>query len=214
MNGRVSFSTIAVSIALVAGLFLFSGQAMADRTVKATASYVDRAELEAVRRDLEKIDAYATEGIYGSASVIVGRDIRARDIYRAYIEKAAQLSSNLITIRPKLEAQDETLSLQQLGALAQRLSAQNSQFRDSFKHGESKFQTYRLIETAVINFEDAINYWRLSNRFRKTYKGSARERIEDDEILKIKLQTAMNAIDELKVIMQTRDKLTRDLEEY
>lgn len=186
---------------------------MADKTVKAAASYADRAELEAVRRDLEKIDAYASEGIYDNASVIVGRDIRARDIYRAYIEKAADISGSLISIRPRLEMQDETLTLQQLGALSQRLSAQNSRFRDGFKHGENKFHTYRLIETAVTNFEDAINYWRLSNHYRKTYRGAARERIEDDEILKIKLQMAMNAIDELKVILQAREKLNRDLEE-
>jgi hypothetical protein len=213
MSKQTVSTIFSASIAALAGIFLFSGWAMAEQTVHATARYADQSELDEVRRDLEKIDGYASEGIYGSASVIVGRDIRARDVYRAYLDKAARISSDLLAVRPKLASQNETLTLQQLGALAQRLTVENAQFRDDFQHGENRFQTYRLIETAITSFEDAIHYWRLSNHFRKTYRGSARERAEDDEVLKFKLQKAMNAIDELKSILETREKLKQDLEE-
>jgi hypothetical protein len=213
MNKQTVSTILGASIAVLAGMILFSGWAMAQQTMHAAARYADQSELDEVRRDLEKIDGYASEGIYGSASVIVGRDIRARDIYRAYLDKAARISGDLVAVRPKLATQDETLTLQQLAALAQRLSVENSQFRDGFQHGENRFQTYRLIETAISSFEDAVNYWRLSNHFRKTYRGSARERAEDDEVLIIKVQTAMNAIDELKSILETREKLKQDLEE-
>jgi hypothetical protein len=59
--------------------------------------------------------------------------------------------------------------------------------------------------------EDAIHYWRLSNHYRRFFRGSSKEHAEDDEILKIKLQTALNTIDELKAIMDTREALGKTL---
>jgi hypothetical protein len=101
--------------------------------------------------------------------------------------------------------------LQQLGAFTQSLSAENLHFKGSFTHGEEKFQTYQLIQTAIHNLEDASNYWRIANRYRSLYRGSLREHMEDDQILKLKIQTALNAIDELKNIVHTRESLSKDL---
>lgn len=210
---RVKVRVFCTSIGLAGALLLLSGWGLADKTVKASAQYAQKAELETVRNDLAKIDSYVSEGIYGSASVIVGRDIKARDIYRSYLDKAGELSQKLVEVRRKLDLPEKNLSLQELGALTQQLSLQNLHFKDRFAHGEEHFQTYGLIQKAIRNLEDAIHYWRISNHYRSVSRGSMRERLEDDEILQMKLQAAMNAIDELKVITETRQALSRDLAE-
>jgi hypothetical protein len=184
---------------------------MAEKTVQAGAHYTDKAELDAVRNDLDQIDRLSAGGDYSNASVIIGQDIKARDIYRLYLAQAAEISEELLSVRVRLQEQADTVTLQQLGALTQRLTLDNSKFKGTFRHGEQHFQTYQLIQKAVTNLEDAIHYWRLSNHYRRFFRGSSKEHAEDDEILKIKLQTALNTIDELKAIMDTREALGKTL---
>lgn len=213
MNPRVCFRYVLSSIVLVVAVCLFTEWGMAEKTVQAGASYSDKSELDAVKADLNKIDDYAAAGSYENASAIVGQDIKARGIYKAYLSRASEISNELLWVRKRLDLQDRTLTLQQLGALAQKLSLDNKRFRGTFTHGEEQFQSYQLIEKAVINLEDAISYWRLSNRFRRMYRGSASQKQEDAELLQTKLQTAMNAIEELNAIIETRDALSKDLQE-
>lgn len=186
---------------------------MAEKTVQAGAQYTDKAELDAVRNDLDQIDRSAVGGNYADASVIIGQDIKARDIYRLYLVKASEISEELLGVRTRLQGQADTITLQQLGALTQRLTLDNSKFKGTFQHGEDRFQTYQLIQKAVANLEDAINYWRSANHYRRFFRGSSKERADDDEILKIKLQTALNTIDELKAIMDTREALGKAIDD-
>lgn len=209
---------LVVSIGLLLAVFLFHGRAVADRSVTADqsmhakTSFTEGNSADELRRDLAQIDEHAAEGLYGEASVLVGRNIKARDIYRYYLVRADGLSKQLLSVRPRLT---ETFTLQQLGAFTQNLTAENRRFKSSFTHGEEKFQTYQLIQTAIHNLEDASNYWRIANRYRALYRGTLREHMEDDQILKLKIQTALNAIDELKTIVHTRESLTKDLmDEY
>jgi len=194
-------------------LFLFTGWALAEKTVKVEANYSPSAGLESVKQDLAQLDDYASEGKYDEAGVLIGKDIKARDIYRVYLSRASQMSTELLSVREKISLQLDTLSLQELGALSQRLTLNNLRFKEGFSHGEQKFQTYKLIEKAVGNLEDAIFYWRTANRFRHLYRPGRSDQKADDEILKTKLETAMNAIDELKAIVEAREALTRDLTE-
>jgi hypothetical protein len=210
---RVQIRILRTSIGVGLVFFLFTGWVLAEKTVKVRANYSNMVGLASVKKDLAKLDAYATAGQYGDAGVLVGQDIKARDVYRAYLTRAGQMSDELLSVRVKLEMQANTISLQQLGALAQRLTLNNQQFKGAFRHGESHFQTYQLIEKAVKNLEDAINYWRISNRYQRFYRGSVQDKAADDEILKTKLQAALNAIDELKTIVKTREALSRDLTE-
>jgi hypothetical protein len=170
-------------------------------------------ELDEIRRDLAKLDEYAANKEYDDAGALLGQDIKARDIYKGYLARASQMSDELLGIRQKLTEHGDELSLQELGALAQRASLNNLQFKSSFIYGENEFHTYILIETAVHNLEEAISYWRTANRYRRPYRGGVPHKVVDDEILKTHLQSAINAIDELKVIIDAREVLNRDLNE-
>jgi hypothetical protein len=170
-------------------------------------------ELDEIRRDLAKLDEYAANKEYDNAGALLGQDIKARDIYKGYLARASQMSNELLGIRQKLTEHGDELSLQELGALAQRASLNNLQFKSSFIYGENEFHTYLLIETAVHNLEEAISYWRTANRYRRPYRGGVQHKVVDDEILKTHLQTAINAIDELKTIIDAREALNRDLNE-
>jgi hypothetical protein len=210
-------SAVKVYVAFIIGLsafvFLFSEWVLAEKTVKVKASYSTSPGLDDIRKDLAQLDAYASEGNYGAAGVLFGKDIKARDVYKVYLSRASKMSDELLDVRLTMLSRANTLSLQELGALAQRLSLNNNSFKRGFTHGEQQFQTYKLIEKAVTNLEDAITYWRISNRYRHWYRGSVTDHAADDEILKVKLETAMNAIDELKAIVEAREALTRDLVE-
>jgi hypothetical protein len=213
MNKRYLCQWIALSITLLLGLCLFSEWGIAEKTVRAEACEQNPAELEALRNDLKEMDSLTNGGLWGKASVIVGQEIRARDIYRRYIEKAAKISEELLKVKTRLSDQQGTVSLQQLGAIYQKVSLSNTRFKNTFQHGEEQFQTYQLIQKAIDNLESAISYWRISNQYRKIYRGGSRERMEDDEILRFKLLTATNAIEALKTIVDTQDALSRNLED-
>jgi hypothetical protein len=145
--------------------------------------------------------------------IIVGGEIKPHDRYRAYLAHAAEISRDLLHVRDILESQGRRLNLQQLGALTQRLSVGRDRFRESLAPGEETFETYRLINRAVTSLEEAIVYWRVANRYRPWLRGSLAERAEDEDILQLKLQAAVNAIDALGDVVKMRQTLSRDLDE-
>ena len=173
--------------------------------------------IEQIRSDLAKLDTGLLEATASDrgqpaeldTSDLKSASLRARDVYRRYLIKAEKISHDLIEIRGRLQPpnQAKQLSVQQLGALSQHISAQNTRLKGSFSHGEDQFRSYQLIQTAVGNLEDAIYYWRTANKYRELYRETAIEKIEDDDVLKLKIRTALNAIDELEEIFNIREAL-------
>lgn len=192
-------------------IFPFSKWAIAETTRELSLSSQNQNDAKAAQAALQKLDSATLRGEIDNSSVIEGQELKARSLYRAYLKQASVISDELLDIRKRMQAQAGTITLSQLGALVQSLSSENKRFKQSFTHGEEKFQSYRLIEKALTNLEDSIHYWRLSNHFRTSARGGAQERVEDDEILKVKLQTALNAIQELERITATRKALTQQL---
>lgn len=141
--------------------------------------------------------------------------------YFAYIDKVNQMSDGLLSLKDRFDQRMTTmsdgestppqliLSLQELGALTQRLSVDNRRFKMQFERGEDQYQSYQLIEQAVTSLEDAVKYWRLSNRYRSLYRAEAQEKQEDDAFLTLKLETALTAIDALKTIQVMRERLKK-----
>ncbi len=170
--------------------------------------------LEQIREDLSVVDAQVfAPGTGGSPPVQVileKTDIKTRDIYRAYLEKASTITGELMMVRDVMERQQGELSLQQLGSLLQALKAQNRHFRDAFEHGEEEFQSYRLIQKAVDNLDDAWRYWRSADRYRRVHRPTVLNEMENDRILRIKLQAARQAIEELHDINAVRQALDRN----
>jgi hypothetical protein len=146
-------------------------------------------------------------------AVLVGGYIKPRDFYPAYLAQVSEITQDLLHVREILQSHQQSLTLQQLGALTQRLSVSRNSLQKKLIHGEEAFNTYQLIDKAVSNLEEAIEYWRVANRTRPWIRGGIPERQEDDEILKLKLQTAVNTIDELKELVKTRKNLSDGLDE-
>lgn len=202
-----------VSIGLIANLFLFHEWAVANQPVMAQPQANQHQDLAELRQNLSQIDQDASQGLFANATVLVGRNLQARNIYRHYLEHAEPISQQLLSLRVYLAQNDQVLNLQQLAAKTQSLSTANQRFRTSWIHGEERFQSAKLIQNAVHNLEDAIHYWRIANQYRTLYRGSTQEHREDDQILRLKIQAALTAIDQLQIIVDTRKALSKDLSE-
>lgn len=151
--------------------------------------------LELLKKDLENI-----EDISGSTrSPVVGQPFKLRpyEIYRNYLKAIEPLSIELVAIQNRINAQQNIVSLQQLGALVQRVSIENQALKKTFQYGETEFDSYKTLQTAIHNLEDAIQYWRLANHHRRFSRSNTRYRSDDDEVLQLKLKTALNSIDNL-----------------
>ena len=145
-------------------------------------------------------------------SVIVGEDLKAASRYRQYLAKAADISQELLSVREELLTEGGKLSLQQLGALSQEFSMQYAHFKKQLTPAETKFQSTQLIETAVTSLDQAIEYWRTSNHFRRWEHSNNTDKTDDDEILQLKLQTANTAIGNLSGIVKTRQLFNRSFD--
>jgi hypothetical protein len=166
---------------------------------------------EAIKNRLRVIDGRVQRG--PERLPTGGLDIRNKEIYPKYLEKASVLTSKLVRIKTEADSFRENYSLQRLAALTQGLSIENTTFRDSFQNGEEQYQSYQMIQKAIQEMEDAIAYWRQANRSRMLYRGTQLEKAQDDEVLKLKLEMAFSAIEQLKGITQVRQVLDRNLEE-
>jgi cob(I)alamin adenosyltransferase len=150
--------------------------------------------------------------VWQNETVIVGDELKAASRYQQYLSKAASISQELLNVREELLTQGGTLSLQQLGALSQDLTMQYETFKKQLNPQEKQFQSAQLIETAITSLDEAIDYWRTSNRYRRWERGAATNRTEDDEILQLKLQTANTAISNLSGIVKTRQLFSRSFD--
>jgi len=152
------------------------------------------------------------DGVAENESLIVGESLKAPSRYHQYLLKAADISEELLSVREELLTDGGTMSLQQLGALAQDFSRQYDSFRSQLTPAEQKFQSAMLIETAVRSLNEAIDYWRTSNHFRRWGHGSYTDKIDDTQILQLKLQTANTAIGNLSGIVKTRQLFSRSFD--
>ncbi|MBK8190236.1 MAG: hypothetical protein IPK79_07265 [Vampirovibrionales bacterium] len=133
--------------------------------------------------------------------------------YRAYLQKADEMTRQLMAFRERLRQRQGDITLQQLGAFCQSLRMERAQLRERLGQGEDKFHSYRLMSAAVTHLEDAWRTWRRVNLFRADLRSSTLEAAMDDDAVQIKLQRAQQAIEDLRVITQARAELDRELNE-
>ena len=65
-------------------------------------------------------------------------------------------------------------------------------------------QSYQLIDQAVRSLDEAVTYWRSVRQYRAQYRGAAWEETDDDEVIRIKLETALTASDALAQLQDTQ----------
>ncbi|MBX2860270.1 MAG: hypothetical protein KTR14_03485 [Vampirovibrio sp.] len=160
-----------------------------------------------VLADLQAIDASTASGSRPVVVKLRKLDVDTRQVYQAYVERAADISQELVRVKKWADVKGGMLNLQHLSARTQQVQMKNQEFAQAFDHGEEEFYTYQLIQKAVASLEDAVTYWRHANTYREMFRGSTLNQYEDDETLKIKLKTAFNAIQELDRIRETADAM-------
>lgn len=168
-------------------------------------------DLEKVRQDLQKLDVKVQ---YGVTPVTTEKDlpgtngetIKSQQLYQAYRKQIAGITKSLVDMKDKLDNRntDPSFNLQQLGAMSHGLATRNKQVRHGFKHGEEDLQSYQLIDQAVRALDEAVTYWRSVYHYRQQYRGNAWEQTDDDDVVRIKLETALTAIDSLKQLQDTQ----------
>lgn len=217
-----------VFLLLTAVLIGFSAMGLAQESLPPLGSGGVQPLPDDLTQDLKKLDAYLYGGGVAPGLTSNSAELTPRRIYQEYLLKATQISADLLAVKARfdsLSADSEgninkplpqtMMSLQKLGALTQQVSTDNTRFRDNFTHGEEAFQSYQLIQKAIRNLEEAVSYWRISNQYRALYRGEATAKDEDDEVLRVKLETALSAIEELKAIDEMRAALkTLDADSY
>ncbi len=198
-------NTLAIVVLLI--LPCFQLLAVAD----APPSFSSAQEQATVCADLARIDAAAVGGNYENASVIIGKSLEGRHIYRDYLAAADVISQNLLKLKTDLGQESGEISLQELGAKTQQVNADYAMLIKSLTHGETAFESFGLIRKAVTSLDDATRYWRLARRYRPVFRSGVVDKRDDDDILSLKIRTALEAIGSLDEIIKTRDALTKDL---
>lgn len=168
-----------------------------------------------VQAELQKIDGYIQSSPNSEAQnnevLNHSQPLKPRDLYRQYIAKTSQISQQLLRLKQESDTRKGGFSLQRLGALTQSLAAENANLNQQIRQGETALQSYQLIQKAITTLEDTVAYWRVSNRYRSLYRGTLQDKTDDDEILRVKLEAAFQAIEELKELEKVREALDKSL---
>ncbi len=135
-------------------------------------------------------------------------------MYANYVEAADPISQKLIHILERFEASPEGLSLQALGGYVQWLSAENKRFKDQFQYGEETFASYKLIQQATNDLVGVWQYWRLSDNFKESFRGTKRAAFQDNQVIRVRLQSAREAIVELKELSELRASLNKSVDTF
>jgi hypothetical protein len=186
-------------------------ESMAD-TVKAEESLPPASSSEQLKNDLSLLDGLLNiEPNPGQQQAILRNiPLRSQDTYRTYSKRLFALITTMNKINGVLtESALSKITLQQVAALNHQLKLQHKQFRESFRHQEQQLYTYQLVLRAVLNLNDAVSYWQLSDRYKADTRGSSFEQLEDDEYLQVKLKGVLQSIAALKEIKDFNAMLER-----
>ncbi len=188
----------------VFGLLTFGPQAHAE----------DPFDFAQVQADLQKIDVKVQYGVSPAPEALPGthgETIKSQQIYQAYRLQIAGLTKSLLEMKDRLDHRDTdpSFNLQQLGAMSHGLVTRSQQVRSVFKHGEADLQSYQLIDQAVKSLDEAVTYWRGVTRYRAQYRGESWEQTDDEDVIRIKLENALTAIDTLRQLQDTQAILNK-----
>jgi hypothetical protein len=196
---------------LIAALLSFWAGGFSAVWAQASVSPAD--ELAQLEQRIKVLDGYVESSDTPIPAYARSSRLRAQDIYQQYVEKAQTITQKLLKVKADADRQKTKYSLQRLAAISHSLDIENAAFQDSLTHGEGAFESYQLIQQAVLALNDATQYWREANQTRPLSRGTAADQAIDDEVLKIKLEQAFAAIEQLKQLDKLRTVLDKNLQE-
>lgn len=141
--------------------------------------------------------------------------VRPKNNYALYQRLAAGLVAKLLRIKAENDSQSTpySYSLQRLAAITHSVSVENQALHVALEGEENRYQSYQKILQAVTALEEATQYWRQSNEAQNLGRGSRQDTNQDQEIVRIKLQSAMGAIEELKEFEALKLTLDKNIRE-
>jgi hypothetical protein len=145
---------------------------------------------EALAKELEWLN---------DSGVIVGQRFQTKpyEVYRAYLRQTEPMIKELVDLQKKLDQENRTVSLQLLSAMVQRVSIENTALKQVVLPQNRLLGSFLEIQLVVTSLEDAVQYWQAANRHRRFSRRNLLFRVEEDTVLRIKVKTALNAIESL-----------------
>jgi hypothetical protein len=138
---------------------------------------------------------------------------RQVNAYRRYLKGIQPLMSDLFALKDNLDRMEQGFSVQQLAAAVASLHLKDELFKAGATPADLKRNSYQQIYKAIQAMDDAVTYWRTALQYRTTYRSNATDKVMDDELLRVKLSTAVIAIDKLKELEESRKALENTLNE-
>jgi hypothetical protein len=141
--------------------------------------------------------------------------VRPKNNYALYQRLAAGLVAKLLRIKAENDQQSTpySYSLQRLAAITHSVTVENQALHVALEGEETRYQSYQKILQAVTSLEEATQYWRQTNEAQSLGRGSRQEANQDQEIVRLKLQNAMGAIETLKEFEALKMTLDQNVRE-
>jgi hypothetical protein len=169
--------------------------------------------LEAILKNLKQLDRMKDTPRFESPVDPVRRPqefYSSKIRYETYLKKASPLYKQLLLVQKRMDKPPkEGYRLQPMAALNFQSLMLFETLLPQLSEEELRFQSFKLMSQAVLKLDEAVQAWRQQNSMSPPYR-SERSALEDDNyVLDLKLQSAQEALAELKRFNEMHDILVQ-----
>lgn len=131
--------------------------------------------------------------------------------YLRFLIVAQRVLDRLYLLNKRIGATDANITLQQLAAMTHEIRLEADRYNQRREPNTDSLYSAQLIQRAVENLQDAVYYWQATDKVRAPYRSTLREKMLDDEVLRVKVKTAVQAVEELKTLQDLAQSVDRHL---
>jgi hypothetical protein len=127
----------------------------------------------------------------------------SRKRYQAYLNKVKPLYDFLMFLQQRLELSPrDQMTLQLWAAESQHGVLLYNTVTPQLSEAELQFESFQLMQKAVLSLQEAVAYWKGSNALIPTYRTSEQALGEDSYVIQTRFQGMRVAFDDLKQLRQ------------